>query len=49
MAMGLSRDDAAASFRFSLGRFTAEDEIDFAVDLLRDKIGQQRAFRQGFD
>jgi cysteine desulfurase len=40
----LGRDDelAHSSIRFTLGRFTTEEEIDFAVKLLRDKIGRLR-------
>jgi cysteine desulfurase len=40
----LGRDDelAHSSIRFTLGRFTTEEEIDFAVKLLREKIGKLR-------
>ncbi len=40
----LGRDDelAHSSIRFSIGRFTTEEEIDFAVDLLHRKIGKLR-------
>jgi cysteine desulfurase len=33
---------AHSSIRFSVGRFTTEQEVDFAVDLLRDKVGRLR-------
>ena len=32
LAMGLTRDAAFESVRFSLGRFTTEDDIDLAVE-----------------
>jgi cysteine desulfurase len=40
----LGRDDelAHSSIRFTLGRFNTEEEIDFAVKLLREKIGKLR-------
>ena len=40
----LGRDDelAHSSIRFTIGRFTTEEEIDYAVKLLREKIGKLR-------
>ena len=40
----LGRDDelAHSSIRFSIGRFTTEEEIDYAVDLLKRKVGKLR-------
>jgi len=40
----LGRDDelAHSSIRFTLGRFTTEEEIDYAIDLLHRKIGKLR-------
>jgi cysteine desulfurase len=40
----LGRDDelAHSSIRFTIGRFNTEEEIDFAVKLLREKIGRLR-------
>ncbi len=40
----LGRDDelAHSSIRFSIGRFTTEEEIDFAIDLLHKKVGKLR-------
>ena len=41
-ALGRSDELAHSSIRFSVGRFTTEEEIDFAVALLRDKVGKLR-------
>jgi cysteine desulfurase len=41
-ALGRSDELAHSSIRFSLGRFTTEEEIDFAVDLLCRKVGKLR-------
>ena len=40
----LGRDDelAHSSIRFSIGRFTTEEEIDYAIGLLHQKIGKLR-------
>jgi len=41
-ALGRSDELAHSSIRFSVGRFTTEEEIDFAVKLLQDKVGKLR-------
>jgi cysteine desulfurase len=41
-ALGLNDELAHSSIRFSLGRFTTEEEIDYAVKLIRDSIGRLR-------
>src|SRR5574343_510214 len=41
-ALGLSDELAHWSIRFSIGRFTTEEEIDFTVDLLHKQIGRLR-------
>ncbi len=41
-ALGRSDELAHSSIRFSVGRFTTEQEVDFAVELLRDKVGRLR-------
>ncbi|MCG9083443.1 IscS subfamily cysteine desulfurase [Laribacter hongkongensis] len=41
-ALGRNDELAHSSIRFTLGRFTTEEEIDFAVRLLNDKIGKLR-------
>ncbi len=41
-ALGRSDELAHSSIRFSIGRFTTEEEVDFAVDLLRRKVGKLR-------
>jgi cysteine desulfurase len=42
-AIGLSRDDARASVRFSLGRRTTDDEIDFALDVIPRTVQRLRS------
>ncbi|HEY6720615.1 MAG TPA: IscS subfamily cysteine desulfurase [Burkholderiales bacterium] len=41
-ALGRSDELAHSSIRFTIGRFTTEEEIDYAVNLLRGKIGKLR-------
>ncbi|MFT4171023.1 MAG: IscS subfamily cysteine desulfurase [Rhodocyclaceae bacterium] len=41
-ALGRNDELAHSSIRFTIGRFTTEDEIDFTVDLLHGKIGKLR-------
>ncbi|ACR70333.1 IscS subfamily cysteine desulfurase [Edwardsiella ictaluri] len=41
-ALGLNDELAHSSIRFSLGRFTTEEEVDYAIDLVRKSIGRLR-------
>ena len=41
-ALGLNDELAHSSIRFSIGRFTTEEEIDYAIKLIRDSIGRLR-------
>jgi len=41
-AMGVSEDLAHSSIRFGLGRFTTEEEVDFAVRLFAEKVKKLR-------
>ncbi|HJW26391.1 MAG TPA: IscS subfamily cysteine desulfurase [Rhodocyclaceae bacterium] len=41
-ALGREDELAHSSIRFTIGRFTTEEEIDYAVDLLHKKIGKLR-------
>src|SRR6188472_3745913 len=41
-ALGRSDELAHSSIRFTVGRFTTEEEIDFTVDLVRGKIAKLR-------
>ncbi len=41
-ALGRSDELAHSSIRFSVGRFTTEEEVDYAVKLIRDKVGKLR-------
>ena len=41
-ALGRSDELAHSSIRMTLGRFTAEEEIDFAADLIRRKVAKLR-------
>ena len=41
-ALGRSDELAHSSIRFTLGRFTTEEEIDFAIDLIKRKVAKLR-------
>ncbi|MDD3675013.1 MAG: IscS subfamily cysteine desulfurase [Thauera propionica] len=41
-ALGRNDELAHSSIRFSIGRFTTEEEVDFTIDLLHKKIGKLR-------
>ena len=41
-ALGRSDELAHSSIRFTLGRFTTEEEIDFAIDLIKRKVEKLR-------
>ncbi len=41
-ALGLDDEQAHSSIRFSIGRFTTEEEIDFAVVKIRDAVDKLR-------
>jgi cysteine desulfurase len=42
IAMGLSDEQAFSTVRFGLGRFTTEEEIDFAVGAIKDAVVRSR-------
>ncbi len=41
-ALGLDDEMAHSSIRFSIGRFTTEEEIDYAIEKIRNSIGRLR-------
>ncbi|MCE3261383.1 MAG: IscS subfamily cysteine desulfurase [Pseudoduganella sp.] len=41
-ALGRSDELAHSSIRFTIGRFTTEHDVDFAVELLKSKVGKLR-------
>ena len=41
-ALGRSDELAHSSIRFTVGRFTTEDEVDYAIDLIKRKIDKLR-------
>ncbi len=41
-ALGRIDELAHSSIRFTLGRFTTEEEIDFAIDLIKRKVAKLR-------
>lgn len=55
-ALGRSDELAHSSIRFSIGRFTTEEEVDYTIALLKQKIGKLRElsplwdmFKEGID
>lgn len=45
--LGLSDDQAYASIRFSLGRFTTDEEIEFAIQHIIEVVGKMRMNASG--
>jgi len=43
LALGLSAEEAISSVRFSLGRLTTKEEIQYLIPLLKESINQLRA------
>ena len=41
-ALGRNDELAHSSIRFTLGRFTTEQDIEFAIKLIRERIGKLR-------
>ena len=41
-ALGRNDELAHSSIRFTIGRFTTEQEVDFAIDLLKSRVGKLR-------
>jgi cysteine desulfurase len=41
-ALGRNDELAHSSIRFTIGRFTTEEEIDYTIELLKNKIGKLR-------
>jgi|TARA_B100001769_G_scaffold14453_1_gene9876 cysteine desulfurase len=55
-ALGRSDELAHSSIRFSIGRFTTEKDVDYTIELLKEKIGKLRElsplwemFQEGID
>jgi cysteine desulfurase len=55
-ALGRNDELAHSSIRFTIGRFTTEADIDYAVNLLQSKVGKLRElsplwemFKDGID
>jgi cysteine desulfurase len=55
-ALGRSDELAHSSIRFTVGRFTTEEEVDYTIDLLKRKIDKLRElsplwemFKEGID
>jgi cysteine desulfurase len=47
-AIGLPRDQAKSTLRFSLGRFTTREEVDFALEVIPSVVGRLRAISPSY-
>jgi cysteine desulfurase len=41
-ALGRNDELAHSSIRFTIGRFTTQEEVDYTIDLVKRKIGKVR-------
>jgi cysteine desulfurase len=41
-ALGRNDEMAHSSIRFSIGRYTTEADVDFAINLMKERIGKLR-------
>jgi cysteine desulfurase len=41
-ALGRNDELAHSSIRFTIGRFTTQEEVDYVVDLVKEKVGKLR-------
>jgi len=48
-ALGVSEDLAHTSIRFGIGKFTTEEEIDYAIELIKVKVAKLRALSPLWD
>jgi cysteine desulfurase len=48
-ALGLSDDLAHTSIRFGIGKFTTEEEVDYAIKLVKEKVEKLRALSPLWD
>jgi len=55
-ALGRNDELAHSSIRFTIGRFTTQEEVDYVVELVKDKVGKLRElsplwdmFKEGID
>ena len=41
-SLGVSEELAHTSIRFGVGRFTTEEEVDYAINLIKGSVGRLR-------
>jgi len=48
LALGVGEELASASIRFGLGRWSTEEEVDFTIEKLQERVGRLRAMSSGW-
>lgn len=48
-ALGKTEELAHTSIRFGIGRFTTESEVEFAIELIKDRVHRLRQMSPFFD